>query len=144
MTGRHDQVAVGDEFPPFAAEPTLMQVVMYAAAMWEFQRIHFDAAWAVREGLPGPIAHGPLLGNYLAQALASWTGPGAVIRHLEWSNRGVAPIGESLSCGGVVTGSGESADGVVMECDVWIDNPRGERIVTGSAVVEVPAAGPGT
>jgi hydroxyacyl-ACP dehydratase HTD2-like protein with hotdog domain len=141
MTGRLLTAEIGETLPDFTVEPTLVQVVMYAAAMWEFQRIHFDPGWAAQEGLPGPIVHGPLLGNYLTQAAASWAGPEGSIRTLRWRNRGIALVDEPLSCGGVVTGKRPIDGEVVIECDVWIDNPRGERLVIGSVTVEVASDG---
>lgn len=133
------QTEVGEELPTFTVNPSLIQVVMYAAAMWEYQRIHFDQEWAEREGLPGPIVHGPLLGNYLVQAVTYWAGETAAIRHLEWRNRGLALIGEPLSCEGVVTAtaSDTDTDTRTIKLDLWIDNPRNDRLVTGSATIVV-------
>jgi acyl dehydratase len=123
---------VGERLINHEIKPTSIQVVMYAAAMWEYQRIHFDHAWAEREGLPAPIVHGPLLGNYLVQTVERWCGSLARLVELEWRNRGIAPIGEPLTAGGVVTGVAADDSGLVT-CDLWIDDAGGERIVTASA-----------
>lgn len=144
MESRLAAAEIGDTLPVFTIDPTLVQVVMYAAAMWEFQRIHFDRDWAVGEGLPGPIVHGPLLGNYLTQAAASWAGTDCTIRRLQWRNRGIAPIDEPLSCGGAVTGKSLVDGASAIDCDVWIDNSIGDRIVTGSITVELALAGSGS
>lgn len=122
---------VGERLTDHVITPSSIQVVMYAAAMWEYQRIHFDQAWAEREGLPGPIVHGPLLGNYLVKSVQRWCGKHADLVELEWRNRGITPIGETLTSGGVVTGVSRDDPGLVT-CDVWIENVGGESIVTGT------------
>lgn len=114
--------------------PSSIQVVMYAAAMWEYQRIHFDQGWAEREGLPGPIVHGPLLGNYLVQAVQRSYEDQADLVLLEWRNRGIAPIGELLTVGGVVSGI-HSDDPALVTCELWIKSAAGESIVTATATI---------
>lgn len=125
---------IGERLIDQVIEPTSIQVVMYAAAMWEYQRIHFDQAWAEREGLPGPIVHGPLLGNYLVQTVQRWCGEHAELVKLEWRNRGIAPIGETLTVGGIVTDVGHGNPGTII-CDVWIENASGKPIVTGTVAL---------
>ncbi len=141
-----DRLVPGDVLPPLHITPTLMQAVMYAAAMWEFQRIHFDPVWArEKEGLQGAIIHGPLLGNYLTRAIASWARPPARLTRLTWRNRGVAPIDEALQCTGRVAAQhppgslAELACGHArIEIELAILNPRAESILIGTAHVDYP------
>ena len=66
-------VAVGRRMTVYRVQPTIRHAVMYAAAMWEFQRIHYDDRWArEEEGLPGAVVQGPVLGNYLVQSIQHW------------------------------------------------------------------------
>ena len=128
----YDKVSVGDILPDFKVVPTLMSAVMYCAAMWEFQKIHFDHDWArSRENLDGAILQGPVLGNYLARCVMSWAGPRARLKHLAWRNHGVAMLDEQLICSGRVTAC---HDGVI-DCELHIVNPREQKLVSGSASV---------
>lgn len=139
-------MTTGDRLPEFTLRPTLRHAVMYAAAMWEFQRIHYDAQWARdKEGLPGAVVQGPVLGNYLAQAIAHWTGPAAVLKHLEWRNHGLVAFGDVVRCQGTVTAKhseGGVPDGAdvrecLLECALEMINQRGEKVVSGSARVGI-------
>lgn len=152
MSLDYDSVTVGDRLPVFMVQPTIRNAVMYAAAMWEFQRIHYDHEWARdQEGLPGAVVQGPVLGNYLAQAVAHWTGPDAALKHLEWRNHGLVAFGDTVNCEGTVTakhreGSAMTAndgDGVpVLEYALALVNQRGEKVLSGTARVELrPASG---
>ena len=132
---RFEAVAVGDALPDLQVTPTLQNAVMYAAAMWEFQKIHFDHEWSrTREHLDGAIIQGPVLGNYLARALGRWAGPRGRIKRLAWRNHGTAPLGEALVCSGRVTARHENG---LVDCELASTNPRAEKIVSATASVQL-------
>jgi hydroxyacyl-ACP dehydratase HTD2-like protein with hotdog domain len=115
--------------PELAVQPGLLDTVMYAAAMWEFQRLHFDQEWAMREGLARPVVQGPLLGNYLARMLDAGMPEGFELAHLAWRNRAVVYVGENLRCGGTLTAQ---ADGT-LDAALWIRDGSDTTVVTGTA-----------
>jgi hydroxyacyl-ACP dehydratase HTD2-like protein with hotdog domain len=127
-----------EQLPELSVQPGLMQTVMYAAAMWEFQRLHFDEAWARREGLAAPIVQGPLLGNYLAQAVTGGLPARTELERLGWRNLAVVPVEERLRVGGTVAPPG--ADGR-RTADLWIVDGSGSAVVTGTALLR-PAGSP--
>jgi hydroxyacyl-ACP dehydratase HTD2-like protein with hotdog domain len=113
-----------ENLPELRLRPDLLDTVRYAAAMWEFQLLHFDHDRARAEGLERSIVQGPLLGTYLARVLA----PAGTVEHLEWRNHAVVPVGTDLVCGGTV-------DRETGAADVWIRDGDGTTVVTGSARV---------
>ena len=141
-----DSIAVGDTLPVFVIRPTLRHAVMYAAAMWEFQRIHYDDTYArEQEGLPGAVVQGPVLGNYLAQAIAAWTGPQGALRCLEWRNHGLVAFGDDIRCEGTVTSAERNTGGgdsgaVQVGCTLEMFNQRNEKVVSATATVNVRAS----
>lgn len=140
---RADAPRVGQRIGPVEFEPTLLRLVMYASAMWEFQRIHFDYEWARREGLEAPIVHGPLLGTYLSQVARDWGGRGAELRRLGWRNESVAVVDRLLTADGAVTQVQTQADGGwLCDCDLQIRATDGTRILSGQATVHVPGPQP--
>ncbi len=137
------QVSVGDALPPLRLTPTLADAVMYSAAMWEFQKIHFDDEWSrTREGLQGAILQGPALGNHLSRMVMQWVGERGRMQFLNWRNHGIAPLGETLTFSGQVTAKRLADDprNGILECELVIHNPRGQAIVSATAGVQVPAA----
>lgn len=141
-----DSLSVGDTMPEFVVQPTLRHAVMYAAAMWEFQRIHYDEAWARnREGLPGAVVQGPVLGNYLAQAIARWAGPEAVLKQLEWRNHALVAFGDEIRCIGKVVAmeagdTGAASVPPTVRFDLEMHNQRQEKVVSGAAAVAMRGA----
>lgn len=132
---RPNDLIPGAEMGPESFDPSLTRLVMYAAAMWEFQRIHFDPEWARTEGLEGPIVHGPLLGTYLEQAVVRWMGDDATLRELEWRNRATAAADVGLAVRGTVTAVTRDGDGNwLCHCALVMDAADGTRVLTGRAV----------
>ena len=139
-----DDVSVGEELTPLHKEIDLPHMMAYGAATWDFIRVHYDAD-AVRElGFPGPFLDGQMLGAFLAQQVQDWAGTGSFLRKLAFRNRVMVYPGDTLVCGGQVTGfpneGDETGETGLVECDLWIENQRGERVVDrASAVVQLPA-----
>jgi hydroxyacyl-ACP dehydratase HTD2-like protein with hotdog domain len=111
-----------ENLPELRLRPGLLDTVRYAAAMWEFQLLHFDHERARAEGLERSIVQGPLLGTYLVRVLDE----AGTLEHLSWRNHAVVPVDTSLVCGGSVDGSVAS---------LWIRDDAGATVVSGSARV---------
>lgn len=109
-----------ENLPELHLRPGLLETVRYAAAMWEFQLLHFDHERARAEGLERSIVQGPLLGTYLVRLL---DGAGS-LEHLRWRNHAVVPVDTDLVCGGTVE------DGAAR---LWIRDGAGTTVVSGSA-----------
>ena len=156
-----EDVSVGEELTPLRKEIDLPRMMAYGAATWDFIRVHYDADHARELGFSGPFVDGQMLGAFLAQQVQDWAGPGAFLRKLAFRNRVMVYPGDSLVCGGVVTSlhredddpstsSGPTSSGQapstssgqgpgLAECELWIENQRGERVVDrASAVVQLP------
>jgi hydroxyacyl-ACP dehydratase HTD2-like protein with hotdog domain len=120
--------------PELRVRPGLLDTVRYAAAMWEFQRLHFDHDWARTEGMDRAIVQGPLLGNYLARTVQEATPPGYEVASLQWRNLAVVHVEEDLRCGG--EWSADAPDGT-RAADLWIRDASGATVVTGSATIRL-------
>ena len=135
-----EDVSVGEELTPLRKQIDLPCMMAYGAATWDFIRVHYDADHVRELGFPGPFVDGQMLGAFLAQHVQDWAGPGAFLRKLAFRNRVMVYPGDSLVCGGVVTELyRESEGGGFAECDLWIENQRGERVAEpASALVQLP------
>ena len=138
-----EEVAVGEELTALHKQIDLPHMMAYGAATWDFIRVHYDADYVRELGFSGPFVDGQMLGAFLAQQVQDWAGRRAFLRKLSFRNRVMAYPGDSLLCGGVVTGlriEGEDQERRgLAECDLWIENQRGERVVEpASALVQLP------
>jgi acyl dehydratase len=122
-------IQIGDEITPLLKEIGIARMMAYGAATWDFIRLHYDADYARELGFEAPFVDGQMMGGFLAQQVQDWAGPGAFLRKLAFRNRVMAYPGDSLTCHGVVTEVSSADEGGIVECDLWIENQRGEKVV---------------
>ena len=99
-----EEVSVGEELTALHKQIDLPHMMAYGAATWDFIRVHYDADYVRELGFSGPFVDGQMLGAFLAQQVQDWAGRRAFLRKLSFRNRVMAYPGDSLLCGGVVTG----------------------------------------
>ena len=134
-----EDVNPGDQLPPLKKDINLAKMMAYGAATWDFIRVHYDADYVRELGFKAPFVDGQMLGGFLAQQVQDWAGPGAFLRKLGFRNRVMVYPGDTITCYGVVTGVHEEGGESLAECDLWIENQDGDRVVQpASAVVQLP------
>ena len=111
-----EDVQVGDELPVLVKGPIQqIQLTRYAGASGDFNPIHQDDEFARAAGMGGVFAHGMLSMGFVAQAVTDWAGAGRVL-------------------------SKSSKDDVhLVEVEIWAENQKGEKVVTGKATVALPS-----
>jgi acyl dehydratase len=130
-----DDIEIGDELGPVTRTPTTEMVQRYAAAVGIKElRFFFDPEEARKNGLERPIVPGPMTAGFMTQLLKD-SFPGWRLRSISTTFRTPALHGEPLSVWGTITQK-EEQDGVAtVHCDVVVENPRGDRVVVGTAVM---------
>jgi hydroxyacyl-ACP dehydratase HTD2-like protein with hotdog domain len=124
---------VGTEAPVQTRTPSALDLFMFSASAWLLHRIHYDTPFTTEhDGHPGLLIHGPLQGVYLVQTAESWLGDRARLHSISYRHLAPAYLGDTLECGGTVTGA--DADGVDVE--LWARKPDGTVTTTGKARFE--------
>ena len=133
-------ISVGDGLPPLKKQITAARMMAYGAATWDFIRSHYDADYVRGLGFDGPFLDGQMMGGFLAQQVQDWAGPGAFLRKLSFSNRGMTYPGDLIICHGIVTGKSAENGEELVTCDLWAVNQSGEKVVQpASALVRFSA-----
>ena len=135
----YEDVEAGSEIPALVKCPTTMQLVKFAGASGDYYPIHYDKDFAQAGGLPGVIVHGWLALSFLGQMVTDWMGEGGTLLKLGGSYRGMNHGHEDIICQGKVTRKYVEDDKHCIRLEIWAENPRGERTVSGSAVVMLPS-----
>jgi acyl dehydratase len=134
-----EDVDVGDELPPLVKGPIQqIQLTRYAGASGDFNPIHQDDEFAKAAGMGGVFAHGMLSMGFVAQALTDWAGAGRV-RKLGVRFAGLVRLKDTVTCRGRVVAKSSKDDAHLVELEVWAENDKGEKVVSGRAVVALPA-----
>jgi acyl dehydratase len=131
--GKAARIPQGEPIPSLEKRVTQGQIDAYADASGDHNPIHVNPEAARAVGLEGTIAHGMLSMAFIGQLLTDWltTTPaaGGWLARLKVRFQGMVRPGDTVTCKGVL---GQRAAGV-QAVDVWIENQRGERVLTGDA-----------
>jgi acyl dehydratase len=129
---------LGDELGPLSLTLSNAEVRHFAeVANMPGGRFASDEA-AQREGLPGQIVPGnmslALFSRLLATAL-----PGARLQRVSATFRSLVRPNVELQVRGVVIEKHCTEHGDTIECDLLIETPEGDRLVTGTATLQLPS-----
>jgi hydroxyacyl-ACP dehydratase HTD2-like protein with hotdog domain len=138
-----DHVQVGDELPELVKLPTAVQLFRYSAVTWNAHRIHFEPAYARKEGHPDILVQAHLHGAFLAQLVMDWGGPKCRMVKFGWRNRGRAVPGDVLRCTGRVTGKYQDGHRHLIEIELLETLQRSETAAEGNATISLPSMGDG-
>ena len=134
-----DDVAVGNELPVVGKHASRAQLFLYSAATWNPHRIHYDKDYAITEGLPDIIVHGPLQGAWITQYFTDWAGPLGRLVAVSWQNRRSALPDTDYELRGVITVIDPATGDVAI--DAREQTPAGDVLVPVKAVVRLPRRG---
>ena len=141
---RHfEDIAVGMELPAVVKGPmTTTHLIRWAAANGNYARIHWDLPFAqLRQGLPNVVVNGSLKNQYLGQLLLDFAGEAGWFKRFYVQHRGMDFPGDTLTALGAVTGKREADGFGYVECQVALQNDRGEQTAAGTATVILPKRG---
>jgi len=132
-----EDVEPGQEIPPLEKNPTTQQLVKYAGASGDFY--HYDKDFAIKNKLPGVILHGALKNAFLGQLMTGFAGELGWLRKLSVQYRGMDQPGAKVVCKGKVVKKYVSNGEHLVDCEIWLENAKGEKTTPGSATVMLPA-----
>jgi acyl dehydratase len=138
-TTYYEDIEAGSEIPTLVKYPTTMQLVKYASASNDYYQIHYDKDFALDNGLPGIIVHGWLALSFLGQMVTDWLGGKGTLVKLDGSYKGMNNVHEEIFCYGKVKRKYEKDGKNLVQLEIWAENPKGDKTVTGSATVELPS-----
>ena len=133
-----EQVEIGVELPTFVKAINIPQLARYAAVCWDFQPEHYDSGTAQSRGFEAAYADGPMVTAFLGQVITDWMGATGLLKSLSVTYRVMMFPGDTLTCKGKITGKSAGTDKGIVECDVWAKNQHGEKVVYGTARVQLP------
>jgi acyl dehydratase len=134
-----EDVEIGQEIPSLEKDPTTQQLVRYAGASGDFYQIHYDKDFALANGLPGVILHGALKNAFLGQLMTDFAGEHGRLRKLAVQYRGMDQPGAKIICRGKVTKKRVDNGEHLVDCEIWLENAKGEKTTPGSATVALPS-----
>jgi acyl dehydratase len=116
-------------------------LVKYAGASGDYYQIHYDKDYAVGNGLPDVILHGALKNAFLGQLITDWIGEQGTLKMLRVQYRGMDVPGTPIYAKGQVVKKHEQEGENIVECEIRLENEKGETTTPGYAIVSLPSRG---
>ena len=135
----YEDVEVGAELGPLEKNPTTQQLVKYAGASGDFYQIHYDKDFALANKLPGVILHGALKNAFLGHLVTDFAGNHGWVKKLGVQYRGMDQPGSKVICKGRVTKKYTDGGNHLVDCEIWLENAKGEKTTPGTATVVLPS-----
>ncbi len=136
---RHwDEVREGDELAGFSLELDMTRMVLQVSGTQDFYPVHHDQGFARTAGHADIFINTAFIRGCLCRLLTDWMGSDGFLKGLRFQMRRPSFVGDTIAVRGRVTKRGPEGR---VDLDVWIETPKGEVTVPGSAVVILPMRG---
>ncbi|MFC2040678.1 MaoC/PaaZ C-terminal domain-containing protein [Chloroflexota bacterium] len=137
----YEDIIEGMALPEIVKRPSTRQLVKWAAATEDMYEAHYDKDFAEGLGLPAVLVQGRLKAAYLGQLVCGWARAGGRLKKLSCRYLTVDFPGNIITCRGTVIRKYRENDEYFAECSVWAENDRGEKTISGEAIVQLPTRG---
>jgi len=145
-----NDLTVGQTLKAMPKVATTQMLVRFAGASGDFAPHHYDAVLGER-WFPGTgiIVHGHLKAAWLGQYVTQWAGERGQLCRLATQDRGMdaprhmishteAEKGETWLCKGRVVAKRITAEGTLVDLEVWVENGSGRTTTPGEATLKLP------
>ncbi|MCH7484114.1 MAG: dehydratase [Chloroflexi bacterium] len=134
-----EDVSEGQEIPKLVQNCDSQRLVLWAAGSGDYYQIHYDKDFAAGNELDGVILHGALKNAFLGQLMTQWMGPEGVLKKLSCQYRGMDVPGQTITGKGTVIRKYQEQGQNLVDCQIWLENPKGEKTTPGAATVTLPS-----
>lgn len=136
-----EDIKEGMEAPPLTKAIGMLEIVRFGGLIEAFGLLHIDKDYARQVlGMPDVNIHGPHKAAMLSTMLTSWCGETGALKKLACQYRGMDYCGDTLSVCAKVTRKYLDKGEPLVECEVWVENQRGEKNTRGTALLSFPLA----
>lgn len=102
------------------------------------QRLHWEAEWANKLGIPVPYDYGGIRETFLTNLITNWMGDDGWLWKISCQHRKFVYTGDTYWVKGKVVKKVLEAGRGEVHVEVWVENQRGTIVTPGQAVVLLP------
>ena len=146
----YEDVEIGTEITPLAKIASTRTLVQWAGATGDWFPLHYETDFAKTQGTGEPVIHGELKFAWMIQMMVDWLGEQERLKKISCRFYGVdyprkmktlnePQEGETWWCKGRVVKKYIRDNERFVECEIWIENRKGEKTTRGAALATLPA-----
>ena len=142
MSGKQilwEDITEGSEIPTaysLAITPTL--IVEQVDGTQDYNLVHHDVDHARSTGVPTIFLNTGFISAMLCRLITDWVGDDGWLQRLHFEMRRMAHLGDTVSAKGKITKKYIEGNNHCVDCDVWIENQKGEITTPGKTTVILP------
>ena len=136
----YEDVKENTEIPELVVVCNTLSQVKWAGINKDYDPEHYNKEYALSIGLPNCIVNGVNKLVLFARMLMNWTGDKESIKKLSCQHRGMDIVGDAVTFKGITKKCVREVNENLVECEVWAENPKGEKTSLGTAVVALAYA----
>ena len=147
-----EAIEVDSEITPLPKVATTQTLVKWAGASGDMNPLHYEDTFAESQGVGKPVVHGALKRQWLVQLMTDWIGEEGTLkkfscqyRAMDWPRAMKTTTepeeGETWQCKGKVTKKYVEDSEHYVDCNIWVENEKGEVTTPGRATVILPSKG---
>lgn len=138
MTGKVDfsRIKQDDSIPALSKAITQDRINKWADAVGDYNPLHVDLEYAKKTKFKKTIAHGPLIISYISEMMGAWLGDNWLEGGKLLDIRFKAPVksGDQITIEGIVKDKRNENDRAIVQCEVFITNQEGIKVLEGRAI----------
>lgn len=131
------KISVGDEIPELVKKVTLLDLLQYAAATWNFFLTHIDKEFAQKQGFKQVNIPAAYFGACLTKWVSDWIKDPGQIRKLGYRVNRMSFAGDTLKFKGKVSKKYQEAGQNCVDSELWVENQDGVQVATATATVSL-------
>ncbi len=147
-----EDIEVDSEVTPLPKVATTQMLIKWAGASGDFNPLHYDEPFAKVSKVDRPPVHGALKRQWLVQLMTDWIGEKGTLKKFSCQYRsfdyprmmktmGEPHEGDTWQCKGKVTKKYVENGEHLVDCDIRVENGKGEVTTPGTATVSLPSKG---
>lgn len=131
------KISVGDEIPELVKKVTLLDLIQYAAATWNFFLVHFDKESAQKQGFKQANIPAAYFGACLTKLVSDWIKDPGQIKKLGYRVTRMSFVDDTLKFKGRVSKKYHNSGQNFVDYELWVENQEGVQVATATATVSL-------
>ncbi|MBW1855560.1 MAG: MaoC family dehydratase N-terminal domain-containing protein [Deltaproteobacteria bacterium] len=134
-----ETINLNDAIPQLSKVVSQEKINKWAGVVEDFNPLHVDPEYAKKTKFKRTIAHGPLIISFISEMMGSWLGADWLEGGKLLDIRFKAPVKseDQITIEGTVKNKTIVEDKKLLECEVFITNQEGIKVLEGKAIAPI-------